>query len=311
MRKILFIYNPFAGKGKIRSNLSDVVEVLASADFEITIFPTQHKEDAFKLASSKAADYDVVVCSGGDGTLDEVVGGVLRCGKRTPVGYLPCGSTNDFASSLDLPRNPVNATRVITDGELFSCDVGYFADDTFVYVAAFGMFTEVTYQTPQQIKNVIGYAAYLLEGIKSIPELRSYHIVLECNGDRVEGDFIFGMITNTTSVGGIKNITGKYVELNDGLFEVTLIRMPKNPLELNDIILDFRNGKRDADCLFYAKTDSVKIYSDEPLAWTLDGEYGGTHTEVSIGCLSKAVDIFVPKDADYLTDVGRMKIEYE
>lgn len=311
MKKILFIYNPFAGKGKIRSNLSDIVEVLSSADFEITVYPTQHEKDAFNLAAEKAKDYDVIVCSGGDGTLDEVVGGVLRCGKKIPIGYLPCGSTNDFASSLDLPRNLIDAAKVITDGELFSCDVGRFSENTFVYIAAFGMFTEVSYETPQPIKNAIGHAAYLLEGIKSIPELRAYHISMDCNEDHVEGDFVFGMITNTTSVGGIKNITGKYVELNDGLFEVTLIRMPKNPMELNGIVSDFLNGNRNADCVYYAKTDHVRIHSDEVIAWTLDGEYGGAHVDVDIGCLPNAIDIFVPQGTQYLTDAGRIKIEYE
>ncbi len=295
MSKLLFIYNPFAGKNKIRASLSNILERLSSAGYELTVFPTRQEKDAFRIASEHAGNYDMVVCSGGDGTLDEVVGGVLHCGKRVPIGYLPAGSTNDFANSLKLSKNFLKATDTILDGERFACDIGRFCDETFAYIAAFGMFTEVSYETPQPIKNAIGHVAYLLEGIKSIPELRTYHITLECNDEKVEGNFLFGMITNATSVGGIRNLTGKYVELNDGLFEVTLLRMPKNPLELNAIITNLIGGARDAECVYYAKTEKVVIHSDEEIAWTLDGEFGGNHKDVTIENLPLAVDIMIPK----------------
>ncbi len=295
MNKLLFIYNPFAGKSRIRVNLSSILEKFSAAGYEITVFPTRQEHDALRITTENAGNYDLVVCSGGDGTLDEVVGGVLRCGKRVPIGYLPAGSTNDFAISLKLPRNIIKAADTVLDGEIFPCDIGRFCDDTFAYIAAFGMFTEVSYETPQTIKNAIGHAAYLLEGIKSIPDLRTYHITVECNGEKVEGNFLFGMITNATSVGGIRNLTGKYVELNDGLFEVTLLRMPRNPLELNAVITNVIGGARDAECVYYAKTEKVVIHSDEEIAWTLDGEFGGKRKDVTIENLPHAVDIIIPK----------------
>ena len=292
MKKMLFIYNPKAGKAQIRNKLADILDVFTKGDYEITVYPTQKSEDAMEKTRDRSKDYDIVVCSGGDGTLDEVVTGMIRSGFRTPIGYIPAGSTNDFGGSLGLPKNMVHAAETIVKGNDFACDVGSFNQDVFVYIAAFGLFTDVSYETGQDMKNVLGHMAYLLEGMKRLPAIRSYPMRVTYDDTTIVDDFIFGMITNSVSVGGFKRITGKNVKLDDGVFEVTLIRVPRNPLELNEIIRCLTNRIDDTDMIYSFKTEELKITSREEVSWTLDGEFGGEHEEVIIRNLKRKAAIF-------------------
>ena len=293
-KKVLFIYNPRAGKSQIKTHLSDIMDVLVKSGCEVTVYPTQGVHDAVRAAAQKSGRYDMVVCSGGDGTLDEVVTGMMRSNKVVPVGYIPAGSTNDFANSLGLSRNMVQAAETILNGELFACDIGAFNEDTFVYIAAFGLFTDVSYETKQEYKNVLGHMAYLLEGMKRLPAVRSFHVKVTADEMEVEGDFIFGMITNSLSVGGFKRITGKNVELDDGLFEVTLIKRPNNPMELNQILSDLLNADFNTNQMYCFKTASLHIESPEEIAWTLDGEFGGKHCVVDVANRKQALQIWIP-----------------
>ncbi len=294
-KKLLFIYNPFSGKGQIKNKLSEIVDQFVKSGYEVTIYPTQKPQDAMELVEETEEVYDLVVCSGGDGTLDETVTGMMRREKKVPIGYIPAGSTDDFANSLDIPKSMEQAARIAVEGEPFGCDIGSFNGDYFVYIAAFGLFTDVSYATSQELKNRIGHLAYLLEGVKRIPGIQSYHLQVTCEGHTFEDEFIYGMVTNSTSAGGFKNITGKNVELDDGLFEVTLIRMPKNPIELNEIIGSLTNLIDDTDLIYTFKTDRITLKSLEEIPWTLDGEYGGTHSEVEIQNGKQAVQIMVKK----------------
>lgn len=294
-KRMLFIYNPRAGKEKIRSNLLDIIDIFTKADYEVTAYPTQARGDGLMAVKERRPDwYDLVVCSGGDGTLDEVVTGMMQCDERIPIGYVPAGSTNDFANSLKIPRNMIHAAQAIVDGKVFQCDIGAFNDDVFVYIAAFGIFTEVSYETRQDVKNVLGHMAYILEGMRRLSTIKSYRMKVEGDDFSTEGDFLFGMITNSTSVGGFKRITGKYVELDDGVFEVTLIKKPINALELNQITTALVSGNIITESMYCFKTSSLKLISEEPVAWTLDGEFGGKHTEVKIFDQKQALEILVP-----------------
>ncbi|MBD5546035.1 MAG: YegS/Rv2252/BmrU family lipid kinase [Lachnospiraceae bacterium] len=294
-KKMLFIYNPKAGKAKIRSNLLDIIDIFTKAGFEVTAYPTQAKGDGITaVKEQKQGDYDIVVCSGGDGTLDEVVTGMMQCEKRTPIGYVPAGSTNDFANSLHIPKKMIDAAQVIVEGKTFSCDVGAFNDDIFVYIAAFGVFTDVSYETRQDLKNLLGHMAYILEGMRRLSAIKAYNIKIESEELSTEGEFLFGMVTNSTSVGGFKRITGKYVQLDDGEFEVTLIKKPSNPMELNLIMAALINRNVNTDCMYCFKTKALKIISGEEIAWTLDGEFGGKHTAVEIYNKKHALNIKVP-----------------
>lgn len=296
-KKMLFIYNPRAGKAKIRSNLLDIVDIFTKAGFEVTAYPTQAKGDGLNAVREREPGYfDLVVCSGGDGTLDEVVTGMMQCRERIPIGYVPAGSTNDFANSLGIPQNMIKAAQVIVEGKTFGCDVGEFNDDIFVYIAAFGIFTDVSYETPQDIKNVLGHMAYVLEGMRRLSSIKAYKLKVVSRELSAEGEFLFGMITNSTSVGGFKRITGKYVQLDDGEFEVTLIKKPSNPVELNMIMVALINGNINTDCMYCFKTNELRITSEEEIAWTLDGEFGGKHREVNIKNQMQALCIKVPDE---------------
>ena len=292
-KKLLFIYNPRAGKAQIKSKLADILDIFAEAEYEITVVPTRKRDDARLATAGRSKKYDLVVCSGGDGTLDEVVTGMMQSGFRTPIGYIPAGSTNDFGGSLGLPKNMVQAAQTIVSGRNFPCDVGSFNTDTFVYIAAFGLFTDVSYETEQEVKNVLGHMAYLLEGMKRLSAIRSFPMKVSYDDQVIEDDFIFGMITNSTSVGGFKNITGKNVKLDDGVFEVTLIRRPKNPIEVNNIMISIVKRDIDMGAMYCFRTDQVVLESKEPVAWTLDGENGGNHERVEIRNLHQAIEIMV------------------
>lgn len=292
--RLLFIFNPKAGKGQIRNNLLDIIDTFVKAGYEVNTRPTQYAGEAMEIARDRAAEYDLVACSGGDGTLDEVVAGIMKSGQKRPIGYIPAGSTNDFANSLGLPKNMKSAAEVVVGGKPYACDIGSFNNNSFVYIAAFGLFTEVSYETSQEIKNVLGHMAYILEGAKKLTAIKSYHMKITAQDTVIEDDFLYGMVTNSVSVGGFKGITGKFVDLSDGVFEVTLIKRPKSLEELNQIIGALTLRDIDATEMYCFKTSYLKIEAEDEVAWTLDGEFGGRHTEVVIENLNRALEIMVP-----------------
>ena len=296
-KKMLFIYNPRAGKAQIRSNLLDIIDIFVKAGYEVTAYPTQASGDAIKAVKNRHNGYEIVVCSGGDGTLDEVVTGMMQCEEKLPIGYVPAGSTNDFANSLKIPKNMIKAADVVVRGKNFACDIGAFNNDSFIYVAAFGIFTNVSYETKQDVKNVLGHAAYLLEGVRALPSIRSYPLKITCDKQVIEGEFLYGMVTNSHSIGGFRGITGtgKEVLLDDGVFEVTLIRKPSNPLELNNIIVAMVDKRVISEHIYSFTASRIVVESEEPLAWTLDGEFGGEHRKAVIENKTKALEIRVPK----------------
>lgn len=293
-KKMLFIYNPHAGKARIRSNLLDMIDIFTKAGYEVTAYPTQKRGDAVAATMNRADAFQVLACSGGDGTLDEVVTGMMTKENRIPIGYVPAGTTNDFAKSLGISSNMLRAARGIVEGSIFSSDVGHFNDDIFVYIAAFGIFTEVSYITNQQAKNLLGHLAYVLEGAKRINNIPSYHIKYSYEEIQDEGDFLFGMITNSISVGGFSKITGKNVKLDDGLFEVTLIKTPRNMMDLNMILASLVSHKINPDHMICFKTDKLLLEFVEKIPWTLDGEYGGKHKRVIIENEKQGLQIIVP-----------------
>ena len=296
-KKMLFIFNPRSGKGSIKIHLMDILDIFVKGGYEVTVHPTQAYMDGLKVARKRAGDYDIVVAGGGDGTLDEVVTGVLKGGHKVPVGYIPAGSTNDFANSLHISKNMLQAATDIVEGVPHAFDVGAFNNDYFVYVAAFGLFTDVSYETNQDMKNMLGHAAYILEGTQRLFNIQSYHLQVKCDDDEFEGEFIFGMVSNTTSVGGFKKLTGPDVMLDDGVFEVLLIKRPKNILELNEIIASLVGGA-ETKMIHSFKTSTLTIQCEEDISWTLDGEFGGQHREVEIENLKNIVRIVLHENEE-------------
>ncbi len=306
MKRLLFIYNPHAGKELLKPKLSDVIDIFVKAGYEVVVYPTQAYRDAYKKVKKyKAEDYDLVVCSGGDGTLDEVVTGMMKRDPdtRTPIGYIPTGTTNDFASSLHIPRKLLEAADNAVNGTVFACDVGKFNKGIFVYVAAFGLFTDVSYETKLSMKIAYGHIAFVLEGAKRLFNITSYKIKVTHDGETIEDEFIYGMVTNSRSVGGVRNMIGDQVGFNDGLFEVTLIKTPKNPIELQEIITALMTKQMDSPFMYTFKSGHITFQSMEEIPWTLDGEYGGEHEEVVIENLNKQLKIIVPDPEEIENDL--------
>lgn len=292
-KKILFIVNPRSGKGQIKYQLLEIADVFIKGGLDVSLHITQGSQDATRVVKERSEEFDLIACSGGDGTLDEVVTGMMECAEKCPIGYIPAGSTNDFANSLQLPKHMKEAAQCIVQDKAYLCDVGSFNGDYFVYIAAFGIFTDVSYLTNQDMKNILGHLAYLLEGAKRIFNIKSYHVELEVNGEHIEDEYIFGMITNSESVGGFRSITGRNIQLDDGLLEVTLIRMPRNAIELQDIISSLLRREMDSKYIATYKTGKIILRSQAEIPWTLDGEYGGNHKQVEILCHQKAIPILV------------------
>lgn len=305
MKKMLFIYNPNSGMGLLKPKLSDVLDIFVKGGYEVTVYPTQKYHDAVRKMGEYEEQYDLVACSGGDGTLDEVVTGMMKREDKVPIGYIPAGTTNDFASSLHISKNMLEAADTVVNGVPFVCDVGEFNEDYFVYIAAFGLFTDVSYETKQSMKNVLGHLAYILEGTKRIFNIPSYRIKVTHDGETIEDEFIYGMVTNSRSVGGFKGITGKNVVFDDGKFEVTLFKTPRNPMELNEILGALALRKINPKRMYSFKTNEVHFETEEEIPWTLDGEFGGVHEEVVVKDCQKALEIMVKPEV--IEDVSEKK----
>lgn len=297
MKKLLFVYNPNAGKSTIKDSLCEIIDIFTKGGYEVTAYPTQARLDGFQKISEDAHKYDLVVSSGGDGTLSESIKGLMNGHAHVPLGYIPAGTVNDFAHSMDIPKDMPKAAANIISGVPFSYDVGSFNGDYFCYVAAFGAFTDVSYETPQSTKNIFGHLAYVMEGVKRINKLEAYDITVEHDGEVYRDDFIVGMVSNTVSIAGLSNLVAKGVVFDDGLFEVTLIKTPNSLLELNRILNCLIMKNLDPKYFYTFKTSHVRFTCEHEIKWTLDGESGGSYTVADIETLKQAVKIIV-KDSN-------------
>lgn len=296
MKKLYFILNLQSGKATISSKLAVVIDMFTKAGYEVTARPTQERMDACAAAKYACGQgFDLIVCSGGDGTLNEVIQGIMRSEKKLPIGYIPAGSTNDFARGVGIPRNIIDAVQWIIDGKKYPCDIGSFNDKFFTYIAAFGAFTEVTYETSQQVKNVLGHVAYVLNGISRLKNIKSYHMKITYDDEIIEDNYIFGMVTNSSSVAGLLSLNDFL--LDDGLYEVTLIKTPGNPLDLQRIIHSLLNIDIDIDTAYIKsfRTSKIRFECDDELQWTIDGEFGGAYKTVDVCNNKQAIELMADR----------------
>ena len=299
MKKMLFVMNPYSGMRRAVRYLSDIIGMFNRAGYEVITHMTAGQGDAEDVVKNIAPRVDLVVCCGGDGTFNETVSGLLRSGAEVPVGYIPAGSTNDFAASLRLPTNILQAARDILDGEPVTYDVGKFGERYFSYVASFGAFTKASYATPQSIKNALGHTAYVLEGITELSQIRKEHVRLEIDGQVVEDDFLFGAISNSTSVGGILTLDPKQVDMADGKLEILLVRAPQDLLELSECIMAVQSQKYNCAMITFRSAEKIKVYADPFMPWTLDGEREEGHVMVEVENVHHAIRLMqkVKRDA--------------
>lgn len=289
MKKLLFIMNPFSGQKRANRYLPEILQMFNQAGYEVVVHITSGHGDATVAVERQGAGKDLIVCCGGDGTLNETVTGLLRSGLDVPIGYIPSGTTNDFASSLKLSHNILQAAQDILWGEPVSFDVGRFGERYFSYVASFGAFTKSSYIVPQNIKNALGHAAYVLGGISELSQIRKEHLRMEIDGQIVEDDFLFGAICNSTSIGGILTLDPKHVDMGDGIFEILLVRAARNLTELTECIQALQNQTYNCSMITFRSAKSVKIFADPDMNWTLDGEKEDGHREVTVENLHHAI----------------------
>ena len=296
-RKLLFVVNAHAGKEAIRSQMVRVLDIFVKSGWVPTVYISQHAGELPALVRKWAADYDLVVCSGGDGTLNETLNGIMPLESRPRLGYIPAGTTNDFATSLGIPKTVAKAAQAAVEGVPVSVDVGKFGNKYFAYVAAFGAFTDVTYSTPQQYKNTLGKLAYLIEGAQRLSALNTYPIRLEYDGGHTEGEFLVGLVSNSSYVAGLPVGRWIHTSMSDGLLEVTLVRKPAQMIELTRVASNLLKGELDPELIVTVKTRQLRITSAEPIPWTLDGEYGGSPADVTIENLPRALTIHLPVES--------------
>ena len=297
MKKLLFIYNLHAGNGSLRGRLSPILDVL-TRQWDVTVHPTQGAGDATETARARGGEFERIVCAGGDGTLHEVITGLMGLPheQRPTVGYIPAGTTNDFAKNLSLPGKLESLAEVVAQGTPRPVDVGQFNDQDFLYVAAFGVFTDLAYTTPQQAKHLLGHLAYVLGVVSRLGDFIPYPMTVIHDGQVLTGEFCLGFVSNTTSIAGIKCSPTQHIDLDDGLFEVMLVRQPKNVFQLQTIVKALTNVESDKEGLVTCfRASQLRILSDQDLAWTLDGEYGGDHRVVDIHNFHRAVHIVYGK----------------
>ena len=292
MKKLLLIVNPRAGQRKVGKQLLAIIDIFNRADYEVIAHVTASSGDCENTVMRYAEQISLVVCCGGDGTFNETISGVLRSGCDIPVGYIPAGSTNDFAHSLGLSTKILQAARDIVDGTAFRFDVGTFSGRHFSYVASFGAFTRTSYSTPQSIKNALGHLAYVLSGIREISQIKRHHLRFElADGTIVEDDFIFGAVSNSTCVGGVLTLAPDRVDMSDGLLEVMLIRAPKNLKELTDCLVSLRKHTYNCAMITFLSTSSAIVTAPKDMDWTLDGEQQNGMEHIDIQCVHQKLQL--------------------
>ena len=293
-QRVLLMVNPMAGRQKIRNELLYVVDTLTKAGYETIIYTTQGKDATRDLLAEKDSQFDRVICCGGDGTFNEILSATMHWNKRPILGYIPAGTTNDFAAGLKLPSDIREAAVNIVRGTPHTVDAGLFNTSYFSYVASFGAFTETSYSTPQNFKNALGHLAYILEGIKEIPAFTPYTVCVEADGQIYKDSYIFGAVSNARSVGGILKISDSLVDLNDGVFEVMMIKMPKTLMDLSAIVTSLTSLnplKYDPSMFLFLQTKELKITFEQEMVWSLDGERVSGGKEARIACIIDAFKI--------------------
>ncbi len=292
MKDILLIINPMAGRMRVRMELFNIIDMMNKEGFRVTVHMTQYRGHAGELAA-EAGQYNRVVVAGGDGTFNEVIDGLQRARLQVPLGYIPCGSTNDFGSSLGLPKDIKAATAGVLGDQICPIDIGCFNGRYFSYIASFGAFTRASYETPQSVKNILGHAAYVLNGIKDLSTIKPERVRIEIEGKTYEDEYIMGAVTNSLSVGGLFTLDAKRVSMSDGKLEMLMVRFPKNPAQLNQIIQALLSQNYDSQMIQFCSAERMKIYANPSMPWTLDGERQEGQKEIEVVNVPGALQMLI------------------
>lgn len=296
-KKLFLIVNPKSGRARVKTELLGIVSVFSENGCSVEVYPTKCHGDATRVMAELTGDYDMVVCCGGDGTLSEVISGFISGGKSYKLGYIPLGTVNEWSTTMGIPKNASAAAKAIINGEVFASDIGKFGDEYFVYTASFGAFTEASYSAPQGVKNAIGHAAYAFEAVKAVPNIKPIHLKFELDsGETIEGNYLYGGISNSLSCGGVIHLDKEKVKFNDGLFELVLIEDPGNVALFGETVNAVLSRQYDnCPCIVQRTAKKVTVYGCEDLPWTLDGEMAKSREPLTIEVLPQAVNFVIPK----------------
>ena len=292
-KRMLFVVNPSSGTLKIKDSLLEVCQIFCNNGYEINLNATKYISDAVKEALDRNEPYDLIVVCGGDGTFNGAVSTIVKHDEQPPIGYIPSGSTNDFARTVGLSGSPTDIARQIMTGFPRTLDLGSFNNSYFSYVASFGAFTEASYNTPQDLKNKLGHLAYVLEGVKDLSTLEPCHMRISYQGNELEGNYIWGAVCNSSSIGGLIRLNQDLIDLNDGIFEVMLIKAPRTIIDLAKIITSITTQVYDPDVVQFFQTDELTIYPETEVPWTLDGEYAPGSKEIHIKNIHNAFQLIL------------------
>ncbi len=297
-KKMFLVVNPYSGMAKAKTELLRIVQTLSDGGYDVTVYPTKARKDATeKISSLKKGDYDIITVCGGDGTLNEAISGYMKADIDCPIGYIPLGTLNEWSSSIGIAKTASKAAKDILEGRKAIIDIGKFDDKYFTYTASFGAFTQASYSTPQEVKNVLGQVAYLFEGIKSLSAIKPIRMKVTADDRVLDGDFLFGAVSNSMSVGGIVKFGEDDVSLNDGEFEVLLIHNFDNIIKLQNVLDGIVKKDLNREGLEFFKTKKLIIETENALSWTLDGEYAESKDRVLIENLKQAIPLIIPKNS--------------
>ena len=292
-KNALVIVNPKAGMMKSKKNMFEIVDRLCKKNYSVTVQTTASAGDGSRFVGKYGQNQDLIVCCGGDGTLNEVINGILQNGYQVPLGYVPAGTTNDFARTLGLPKKVESCMDRILYGHPRSYDMGRFNDRNFTYIASLGAFTQVSYATPQKLKNIMGHSAYVLEGVKAVGSITPFEAEVQTNGNCYTGEFVFGSVSNSTSIAGLFKLNHLDVRLDDGELELILVRNPKNPADLARTLNGITRCQYDPNYVIFQHVKEVDIKTRLPRNWTLDGEAGGEQQESHIEVVHNAIQLII------------------
>ncbi len=294
-KKLFLIANPKSGRARLKNELLKIVSILTEGGYSVTVHPTLSRGDATRVAAELPEEFETVVCCGGDGTLNEVITGILQSGKARRLGYIPLGTLNEWSGGLQISRNIASAAHDILNGETMALDIGKFGDKYFAYTASFGAFTAASYSAPQDVKNVLGQAAYVFEAMKELSSIKPYRLKLDIDGKILEDDFVFGAISNSLSMGGVIKLAPQNVAFDDGLFEIVLIKSPKSLPQLQTIIDGILKKELNNEQIYMTKAHKIEIYGSDDINWTLDGEMCPGAAHISVDNLNRAINFIIPQ----------------
>lgn len=298
MKTALFLFNPHAGKGSIKSGLAKITDILTRAGFLVTVYPTQARNDAYEKIIQMGSSFDRIVVAGGDGMFHEALNAVMKLPRKVDLGFIPSGTANDFAISNKIPKVVDKAAELAAGENERKIDIGTFNGEYFSYVAAFGAVTDVPYTTDQNAKNAFGFLAYLANAAKYMNLQTLFNSAREMEirtDDKIlSGEFLVGCISNSKTIGSLKQFLPNDVALNDGLFEGLFIKKPTNLTEFSNALNVLLVGNLDAQGIITLKSSRFEIEMDKAANWTLDGEDGGLHDKAVIENHKQALTMLLP-----------------